>query len=123
MTAGALLSVLMALAVLAFVLTPLLRRNALDPGDTPGSSIDRLRELHAEQQMLLTSLKDLEDDRAMDKVGEADYATLNNRLTTRAIEVMQRLDAAQSEHDRELAEASRASRPLRYPGGGRAGSS
>jgi hypothetical protein len=119
MTAGTLLALLLAAGALVFVLSPLLRRDALEADGRPRGSLDELRELHARQQMLLASLKDLEDDRATDKLGDEDYERLKARLTSQTIEVMQRLDAAEHARERELERERKASRPLQYPGGRR----
>lgn len=116
MTAGGVLAVLVAIAATAYVLAPLWRRDALEADGSGGVALDELRELHARHQMLLASLKDLEDDRATDKIGPEDYDHLNSRLTAQAIEVMQRLDAAEQQRQERLEAERRASRPLRYPG-------
>ena len=117
MTTGVVLMLFVTAAALWFVLSPILRRDALEPDERPKGSLDELRELHATQQMLLASLKDLEDDRATDKIGEQDYEELKSRLTAQAIEVMKRLDVAEEERERRLEQARQASRPLQYPGG------
>ena len=120
MTTGALLALLIALAAAAFVVAPLLRRDALEPEERPEAAIGELRELHERQQMLLASLKDLEDDRATDKLDEQDYERLKSELSGQAIEVMQRIDIGEQEHDATLERDRAVSRPLQYPGKGRA---
>lgn len=123
MTGGIVVAALLGLAAVAFVLAPLLRRDALDAGERNEPALDELRELHARQQMLLASLKDLEDDRATDKIGDEDYERIKARLSSQAIEVMRRLDAAEAQHDAKLEQEEEASRPLRYPGARRPGES
>jgi len=120
MTTGTLLALLVAVAAAIFVVVPLLRRNALESEERPEASIGELRGLHERQQMLLASLKDLEDDRDTDKLDETDYERLKADLSGQAIEVMQRIDAMEQEHDALLAEERDAARPLQYPGKGRA---
>ena len=120
MTAGMLLTLLIAVAAAVFVVLPLLRRDALESEERPEASIGKLRESHERQQMLLASLKDLEDDRATDKLDEQDYEQLKSELSGQAIEVMQRIDALEQEHDEALAQEREASRPLQYPSKGRA---
>jgi hypothetical protein len=66
--------------------------------------------------MLLASLKDLEDDRETDKIGDEDYERLKSRLSAQTIEVMQRLDRVERQREKALAEEREASRPLPYPG-------
>ncbi len=113
MTAAILLA--LALAALAYLAAPLVRRDALETEERQEPVLDELRELHARQQMLLASLKDLEDDRATDKIDAADYERLNGELAAQAMEVMQRLDQAEQEHDRLLERERDATRPLRHP--------
>lgn len=120
MTAGILLVLLVGLAAAVYVAAPLLRSDALDPEERPEAAIGELRELHERQQMLLASLKDLEDDRATDKLDEQDYERLKAELSGQAIEVMQRIDTQEEAHDATLAQEREASRPLQYPGKDRA---
>ncbi len=116
MIPGTVLILLLAAAALAFVLAPLLRREQSDANASDEAALDSLRELHARQQMLLASLRDLEDDRATDKIGDSDYEELKQRLSAEAIEVMRQLDAAEQERQTALEREREASRPLRYPG-------
>ena len=55
--------------------------------------------------MLLASLRDLEDDRATNKLDEGDYRELQERLSAEAIVVMRRLDELAREHERAEAAA------------------
>jgi len=48
--------------------------------------------LEREKQLVLRSLKELEFDRAMEKIAEADYEDMMARLRARAIGLMQQLD-------------------------------
>ena len=75
MTLGTVLVLIVAVGALAYVLAPLMRRDALDRDGARGSHLGELRELHARQQMLLASLKDLEDDRDTDKIYRACFAS------------------------------------------------
>ena len=113
MTPGGVATAFVAIAVLMFVFAPLLtapRRRASDAASL--DNLNEARELQSRQDMLLASIKDLEDDRATDKIGEDDYRRLHERLSAEAIEVLQRLDVLERERD----EAERAaSRPLRHP--------
>jgi hypothetical protein len=117
-TAGILLSLVLAAIALAFVLAPLRRADAGEPEVSP-ADLDGARELESRQQMLLAALRDLDDDRATDKIGEADYRELRERLTAEAVDVMQKLDAAQAEPP--PGSEPEASPPLRYPGPRRSG--
>jgi hypothetical protein len=116
MTLGILLAALLAVAALGYVLAPLLQRDALESDERSEASLGELRALHARQQMLLASLKDLEDDRQTDKIGAEDYERLKSRLSTQTIEVMQRIDVVEHEREQILERERKASRPLAYPG-------
>jgi hypothetical protein len=109
MEAGALLALALALALAAFIGAPLLRRGAADPElvASPGGAA---RDLQSRRDMLLSSLKDVEDDRATDKIGESDYAELHARLSAEAVDVLKQLDALQEAQEAE--EAQRAERKL-----------
>ena len=116
MILGVLLAALLALTALGYVLAPLLQSDALDSDERSGATLDELRTLHAQKQMLLASLKDLEDDRQTEKIGPDDYERLKARLSTQTVEVMRRIDAVEKERERILAREREASRPLSYPG-------
>ena len=54
---------------------------------------DRTRaELEQEKARVLRSIKELEFDRAMRKVGDADYEDINTRLRARALSIMEQLE-------------------------------
>jgi hypothetical protein len=104
MTVGVWLSLLAALAVSAFVAAPLLRpaparRQAADDHE----ALSEARDLASRKDMLLISLKDLEDDRQTDKIDEADFRVLHARLSAEAIEVMRQLDALEARRAAETA--------------------
>lgn len=109
MTAGILVLLALATAALVFVVAPLMRS---DVGDVERASrgLSEARELQSEHDMLLASLKDLEDDRATDKIGDDDYEALKSRTTRQMIEVMKRMDAMKRERDR-----AGGPRPVRPP--------
>lgn len=53
-----------------------------------------LQALEQEKAMVLRSIKELEFDRAMRKVGDADFAELGGRLRARAVALMEQIEAA-----------------------------
>jgi hypothetical protein len=55
------------------------------------------QQLEREKSLVLRSLKELEFDRAMGKVSDADYADISQRLRARAIVLMQDIDRAVDE--------------------------
>ncbi len=121
MILGTVLLLLLAAAALVFVMAPRFGRAQRDTEERDQTSHGSLRELHARQQMLLAALKDLEDDRATDKLGDSDYEELKQRLSTEAIEAMRVVDAAEYEREQGLEREREAARPLRYPGAKRSG--
>jgi hypothetical protein len=100
---------LIAAAALAFVAAPLFRTHPAGEPDWQACALSRARELQSQRDMLLGSLKDLEDDRATDKIGDEDYRDLKARLSGQAIEVLKRLDELEQERE----QASDVVRPLR----------
>ena len=65
--------------------------------------------IEREKNMVLRSIKELEFDRAMGKVGEGDYEEMVARLRSRAVRLLQQLDNTSSGY-RELIERELASR-------------
>jgi hypothetical protein len=64
-------------------------------GAEPGPVAGRSREeLERQKALVLRSIKELEFDKAMGKVNEADYTAIVARLRTRALSVMQDLERA-----------------------------
>ena len=61
---------------------------------TPALPTTARQKLEREKSLLLRSLKELEFDRAMGKVSEADYSDISQRLRARAIVLMQDIDRA-----------------------------
>lgn len=82
---------LLAAAAAAFVLAPLLRKDALEE-DRGRTLPAELADLLAERELVLAALRDLEDDRETGKVGEQDYGELRGKLSARAVEILKRLD-------------------------------
>jgi len=78
--------------------------------------LSEARELASRQSMLLATLRDLEDDRATEKLEDADYESMRARLTAETAEVMRRLDEIEAQHGEEDEAAERASQPIRHPG-------
>jgi cytochrome c-type biogenesis protein CcmI len=92
MTAGILLSLVVGAVVAAYVLAPLLRADAAE-AERVSSVVSEERDLRSRREMLLSALKDLEDDRATGKIDQKDYSQLHRELSTEAIEIMKQLDA------------------------------
>jgi hypothetical protein len=108
------IGVLMLLAA-AFVALPLLRPGSVVPRHV-SPALAGARELQSRRDMLLASLRDLEDDRSADKISIADYEELHARLAAEAVDVLDRLE--QFDHDRERtleAERRFAQRPRSRP--------
>jgi hypothetical protein len=92
---------LLAIAGAAFVAVPLLRPGA-DERRHVSPTLSSARELQSRRDMLLASLRDLEDDRASDKISLADYEELHQRLAAETLEVLDRLDELEVDRDRTL---------------------
>lgn len=91
MIGGIALLLVLAAACLLWIAAPLFRSDS-DTIEEASAHLSEAREWQSKHEMALASLKDLEDDRATEKLGEEDYARLKGRLTSRAIETMKRLD-------------------------------
>lgn len=72
-------------------LLPLAGRDHLLRGET--LSHRARAEMEREKQLVLRSIKELEFDRAMGKLAEADFTEVSARLRARALRLMQQLDA------------------------------
>jgi hypothetical protein len=86
----------LALAVAAVVLAPLFRPDAQER-ERVSNVLSAEQDLSTRHAMALAALRDLEDDRATGKIGDADYAALKARLETRAVELMKSLDGLAAE--------------------------
>ena len=92
MSIGVVVSILFGAAAAVFILAPLFRDDAAmsEYREAASSELVGLRSRH---EMVLASLKDLEDDRATGKIGDADHAELEASLTAQAVDILQRIDA------------------------------
>ena len=91
MIGGIGLAVLIACAAVAWIAAPLVApggREAERTAERAGVEW----ELRSRKEMLLAAIRDLEDDKATDKIDESDYAGLHATLTAQAVEVMRELD-------------------------------
>jgi hypothetical protein len=84
--AAGLVAIAVHYTVLAFQGQVTLERESLD--------VKTRQALEQEKAMVLRSIKELEFDRAMRKVGDADFAELDARLRARAVALMEQLEAA-----------------------------
>jgi hypothetical protein len=91
-TAGVIVAILAAMGAITFVLAPLFRKDAAQ-AERVASALSEAQELQSQREMALAALRDLEEDRATGKIGDADYAELKTKLQVRAIEILKRLDA------------------------------
>lgn len=109
--------VIVAIAVLAiWVLQPLVRPRPLDSAATD----PELNQLLEAKEAVLRSLKDLEQDRSVDKVDGASYEAMKRQYEAEAVRILRRLDhhephvGAIDLLEREIEEARRR---LRKPDG------
>ena len=94
MSAGLLVAVLAGVAALAWVLAPLLRADAA-LAERVGRAAGEIEDLHDQREMALAALRDLEEDRSTGKISDRDYQDFKARLSTRAVDVLKRLEAAE----------------------------
>ena len=85
-----------ALVVAAIVLAPLFRPDARE-AERVSNALSAEQDLSTRHAMALAALRDLEDDRATGKIGDADYASLRAKLEARAVELMKSLDGLAAE--------------------------
>lgn len=89
---AAIVVIAIALTVAAVVLAPLFRPGALE-AERVSNLLSAEQDLDTRHAMALAALRDLEEDRATGKIGDADYAALKSELETRAVLLMKQLDA------------------------------
>jgi cytochrome c-type biogenesis protein CcmF len=117
MTPGVMLVLLLfVVATAALILAPLLRSDATE-AERVARKVSEEMDVQSRHQQALAALKELEDDRATDKITDDDYARMKGQLTVRAVELMKQLD----EFEARRAEAQRASRPIPHPSAKNAG--
>lgn len=95
MIAVAVIGVL-ALGVAAFVVAPLFRPDALE-AERVSRVLSAEQDLGARHAMALAALRDLEEDRATGKIGDADYADMKAKLSAKAVDLMKDLDTIAAE--------------------------
>jgi len=100
------LVLLLAFALVLFVLAPLFRADAAE-AERVGAVKSEERDLASRREMLVAALRDLEEDRAARRVDELDYRELHARLSAEAIDVLRQLDA--------IDEARRGAGPVGVP--------
>jgi hypothetical protein len=86
----------LAFGVAGFVLAPLFRPDALE-AERVARARSLEQDLGARHAMALSALRDLEEDRATGKIGDADYAEMKSNLSAVAVEMMKGLDAIAAE--------------------------
>ena len=101
MNLGLLAALAVGVAAASWILVPLLRGGDSSLPPAAGAAANEARDLQAQREMLMASLRDLEDDHATGKIDETDYADLKARLTRQAADVFKRLDAARETAERE----------------------
>ena len=82
----------------AFVVAPLLRKDSLE-AERVAIALSEEMELQSEHDMIVASLRDLDEDMSAGKLVEQDYDEIRAELTTRAVSVMKRLDDLQAKHE------------------------
>ncbi len=113
MTPGLIFILVIVAISIAFIVAPLLRKDATAP-ERVAAADDESIELASRHKMILASLRDLEDDHNTGKVSEEDYPGLQSKLTREAVDLMKQLDALEQERKR-LAASKTLKHPRSYP--------
>ena len=98
MIPGIVTVLILAAVAVAFVVAPLLRKDAAEAERVAAAASEEI-DMQSRHSMVLAALKDLDDDRATEKIDENDYEEMRGRLTVQAVEIMKRLDQLQAEHE------------------------
>ena len=98
MIPGIVTVLVLAAVALAFVVGPLLREDAAEAERVAAAASEEI-DLQSRHNMVLAALKDLEEDRATEKIDESDYEEMHGRLTVQAVQIMKRLDELQAAHE------------------------
>jgi flagellar biosynthesis/type III secretory pathway M-ring protein FliF/YscJ len=85
------LAALILVALIAFVVAPLRRR---DGGATAATEDPRIAELEARKEAKYREIRDAEMDHAQGKLSDADFHRQNAELRREAIEILKELDRA-----------------------------
>ena len=107
MIGGIAILLVLAAACLLYIAAPLFRSDS-DTIEKASAHLSEAREWQSRHEMALASLKDLEDDRATEKIGEQDYVELKGRLSARAVETMKHLDQLEAQEKSRQAAGPRA---------------
>jgi hypothetical protein len=90
---GAIIGLLIVLAVFAWALRPLFAQRRSRPRREAERGERTLEDLLFEREAALVAIRDLQLDHSMGKMGDEDFADLNGDLRAQAIALMQELDA------------------------------
>jgi hypothetical protein len=88
---AALLVGVLAIAVATWVVAPFFRPDALET-ERVARALSAEEDLHTRYTMTVAALRDLDEDRATGKVGDADYDAQRSLLSSRAVDLMKQLD-------------------------------
>jgi cytochrome c-type biogenesis protein CcmI len=90
---GWIFALLLALFVLAWIVMPLLSRNA-KPVDEDDPLLDKQRErLLVYYERILRNIRDLDEDHALEKIAEDEYTRERAEWAERGVQVLQALDS------------------------------
>jgi len=111
-------SFLLALAAVAFVALPLVRREEIADNDTFAIVDPTLEDLLFSREVTYAAIKDLTFERDMGKLSEEDFEQLDHQYRARAVDILQELDQVEKvttddELDRWIEEAVRTARQER----------
>lgn len=91
MTVGTIVAVVGGIVAAAWILAPLFRPEGA-PSERDRSRDSDRADWMSRKEMILGSLRDLEDDHDTAKIADEDYEALKARLESEAVEVFRKLD-------------------------------
>lgn len=99
MSSGTLIFLLLGAAVVGFYILQPLFRGGQREESFDAERLAAARTLESRQTMLVTALRDLDEDLAGDKIDQQDYDNLYARLTREALEAINELDDLKAQHE------------------------
>jgi hypothetical protein len=105
--AGIFLLLAFVAGMVAIVIWPLLQPGEKRKSDTGASALPILERLQAEHEALLITIRDLDFDYQTGKLTKEDYTAQREGLVQRGVELLQQIDAQQSNLIEEAVQARR----------------
>ncbi len=101
MVAGVIVALLILSGATLWVAWPLFRPESAREMEEPSPLMACARELESRREMLLSTLRDLDEDREANKLDPQDHAEIRGRLAVEAADVLRRIDENRAALDSE----------------------